>query len=386
MQVRDIYVTPSIAMTDQRNHRPDRVRATRGRRKKTRVEEPNLVAPVPGIIMTRRAGKGLPHEYQWKFDPDSQDSSVDGVWQTSEEVNKELVVQYLESAVHFHSEHRYVETRRVSIGSLTEVQYQTRTTKGQATMLAELFLHSSKRLKVVQIGEPTVRLNARGGHSGVLDRSYTVQAARGVHRVIFGHVNSNQVGEQRISCTCYPWRSLMTRVARTSSVKLCACLCTMLIRAGFPPGHAFYVQAGFTSEEIDTILTHLGNHVTTIDRMELGELDYGQWMVIPGTGRKATCAASESRRGCATSKTTKEVQPILSKDGPRVVAMGKRLVNNKWVPHKFQYCLTHKCSAAVLPTRYCDVPPPPTDLILAPGLVLTKEQNMSAGALTFRTQ
>eukprot|EP00854_Cymbomonas_tetramitiformis_P006515 gene6515-7808_t len=91
------------------------------------------------------------------------------------------------------------------------------------------------------------------------------------------------------------------------------------------------MQAGFTTEEIDAILTELGKHLTTGDRVGSEELRaYGQWMMVPGTGRKATCAASESRKGCVPAKTQKQSHPILSKDGPRVVAMGRLNANNRW--------------------------------------------------------
>jgi len=382
-EVRELYVTPGPTTTETRSHRPNQVRSL-GKRTKTRVTIAEPGTPTPEIKLVRPC-RDNPLEFEWMLDPNTEDPATPHVWQTSQEADEALVVQYLETAVHFHSEHRYVDTRRVSVGSLDEVRYQTSTTKGHAQMLARLFLQSAKRMKVVQVGLPTVRLTARGRHDGFLDRSYTLSSGRGEpSRAIFGHLVA-QAGLQRISCSCYAWRSTMTRVGRSTSVKLCLCLSTLLLRAGFKPGHAFYVQAGFTAEEIDDILTELGKHLTTGDRVGSEELAYGQWMVVPGTGRKATCAASESRKGCVTAKIEKQTQPILSKDGPRVVVMGRRKVNNQWVKHKFQFCLVHRCCATVLP-GYCDVPPAPTDLVVAPGLSLSIEQRLGAGALTFREQ
>ncbi|KAK3287588.1 hypothetical protein CYMTET_4911 [Cymbomonas tetramitiformis] len=381
-EVREIYVTPGPVTTETRSHRPNQVRSM-GKRTKTRVTIDEPGTPTPAIKLVRACLEN-PLEFQWQFDPNTEDPAARYVWQSSQEVDEALVVQYLETAVHFHSEHRYVDTRRVSVGSLDEVRYQTSTTKGHAQMLARMFLQPDKRLKVIQVGQPTVRLTARGRHDGFLDRSYTLSSGRGEpSRVIFGHLA--RAAQQRISCSCYSWRQTMTRVGRSTSVKLCLCLSTLLFRAGFKPGHAFYVQSGFTTEEIDDILTALGSRLTTGDRVGSEELAYGQWMVVPGTGRKASCAASESRKGCVTAKTHKQSQPILSKDGPRVVVMGRRKVNGQWVNHKFQLCLLHQCCATVLP-NYCDVPPSPTDLVVAHGLSLTREQRLGAGALTFQEQ
>ncbi|KAK3243169.1 hypothetical protein CYMTET_47173 [Cymbomonas tetramitiformis] len=381
-EVREIYVTPGPVTTETRSHRPNQVRSM-GKRTKTRVTIDEPGTPTPAIKLVRACLEN-PLEFQWQFDPNTEDPAARYVWQSSQEVDEALVVQYLETAVHFHSEHRYVDTRRVSVGSLDEVRYQTSTTKGHAQMLARMFLQPDKRLKVIQVGQPTVRLTARGRHDGFLDRSYTLSSGRGEpSRVIFGHLA--RAAQQRISCSCYSWRQTMTRVGRSTSVKLCLCLSTLLFRAGFKPGHAFYVQSGFTTEEIDDILTALGSRLTTGDRVGSEELAYGQWMVVPGTGRKARCAASESRKGCVTAKTHKQSQPILSKDGPRVVVMGRRKVNGQWVNHKFQFCLLHQCCATVLP-NYCDVPPSPTDLVVAHGLSLTREQRLGAGALTFQEQ
>ncbi|KAK3278554.1 hypothetical protein CYMTET_13510 [Cymbomonas tetramitiformis] len=176
----------------------------------------------------------------------------------------------------------------------------------------------------------------------------------------------------------------MTRVQKAVTVKLCRCLCTLFMRAGFLPGHAYYLQAGYTYEEVNDILEQFGENIQE-DRHTVEELEYGQWMVVKGSGRHATCAASEGRRGCATERSLKQKQPILSKDGPCVVVLGKRKVNDKWVFNKFQYCLLHECCATVLKS-YCDVPPPPTDIIVAPGVKLTKQERMAAGALTFREQ
>ncbi|KAK3239557.1 hypothetical protein CYMTET_50522 [Cymbomonas tetramitiformis] len=382
-EVREIYVAPEGTPTETRSHRPNQVRKF-GKRTKSPATIADPGSPNHAVVRARSSLEN-PLEFEWKFDPDTRDGASDTVWLSSKEVDEALVVRYLESAVHFHSEHIRSDTRRVSIGSLNEVRYQTSTTKGHAQMLATMFMRSDKRLKVIQVGEPTPRLTARGRRDGFLDRNYTLSSGRGEpSRAVFGHLVA-QPGLQRISCSCYAWRTTMTRVGRSATVKLCVCLSTLLMRAGFKPGHAFYLQQGFTSEEIDDILKALGTHVTKGDQVGSEQLAYGQWMVVAGTGRHATCAASESRKGCSTAKSKKKPQPILSKDGPRVVAMGKRKVNGQWVNHNFQFGVVHRCCATVLP-QYCDVPPPPTDLLVAPGLTLTQQERLEAGALTFREQ
>ncbi|KAK3287402.1 hypothetical protein CYMTET_5076 [Cymbomonas tetramitiformis] len=250
-----------------------------------------------------------------------------------------------------------------------EVAYRLKTTKGQAKMLAELFLGETK-LKVLQVGAPTPRLTRFNVVNGVLDRAFTVAVEGGSSQtVVFGH-------------------------GRSSAVHWCVHICFVLKEAEFSPGHAVYVQAGFTVQEVDYILKELEKVKITPRTSEVGAggngLKQGEWMLVPGSGRQASCAAALNvGQGCATQKTrTKDEgkpvkQPVLEADAPRVVVQGKRQVNGAWHESKFQFCVSHACCTRVIP-NYVQIAPKPTDIQVHPDVELTAELLRKSGALTFR--
>ncbi|KAK3241421.1 hypothetical protein CYMTET_48808 [Cymbomonas tetramitiformis] len=340
-------------------------------------------------------------EWEWSVDADRNNNAADRSWIVSSQMNKELVTEYLMEA-HIHSTDRL--GARMSVGTLGEVRYMLKTTKGQAKVLADLFLGETK-LKVLQVGAPTPRLTRFNVVNGILDRSFTVAAQGGAgHQVVFGYLEAardihfgergaSQVRSQRISCSCKAWTNLMGRNARSSAVHWCVHICFVLKEAGFSPGHAFYIQAGFTNNEVQYILEELANvKITPTPEVGAGGrgLQQGQWMLVPGSGRQASCAAALNvQQGCATQKARAKnegrsvKQPVLDADAPRVAVQGRREVNGNWHDAKFQFCVTHACCTRVMP-RYVQIAPKPTDIQVHPDVELTAELLRKSGALTFR--
>ncbi|KAK3279629.1 hypothetical protein CYMTET_12491 [Cymbomonas tetramitiformis] len=114
----------------------------------------------------------------------------------------------------------------------------------------------------------------------------------------------------------------------------------------------------------------------------------GAWMLVPGTNRRATCAASYNKSGgCRTQKTSGEPQPILGSK-PRVAVMAKREIEKDgvktWKDNKLKFCVNYTCCTRVLLKLYFRVPPMPTDLPVHPEVELTAEMRNASGALTFR--
>ncbi|KAK3237173.1 hypothetical protein CYMTET_52726 [Cymbomonas tetramitiformis] len=392
----ETYLEKTPDTSEHRNHRPDTRRSFPKKRRLT----VDLTDAEPCIRMARRIPES--GAWEWSVDPDRNNPTADRSWQLSSRVDKTLVVEYLMEA-HIHSTDRLGS--RMSVGTQAEVAYRLKTTKGQAKMLAELFLGETK-LKVLQVGAPTPRLTRFNVVNGVLDRAFTVaveggssqtvvfgylDAARDIH---FGERGASQVRKQRVSCSCKAWTNLMGRHGRSSAVHWCVHICFVLKEAEFSPGHAFYVQAGFTVQEVDYILKELEKVKITPRTSEVGAggtgLKQGEWMLVPGSGRQASCAAALNvGQGCATQKTrTKDEgkpvkQPVLEADAPRVVVQGKRQVNGAWHESKFQFCVSHACCTRVMP-NYVQIAPKPTDIQVHPDVELTAELLRKSGALTFR--
>ncbi|KAK3242113.1 hypothetical protein CYMTET_48189 [Cymbomonas tetramitiformis] len=151
-------------------------------------------------------------------------------------------------------------------------------------------------------------------------------------------------------------------------------------------------ESGFTVNEVQYLLKEMAAvQITPTPTVQANGngLKQGQWMVLPGSGRQATCAAKFCQQGCATRKTLaretgkKVEQPVLGARAPRVAVMGKRLVNEVWVETKFQFCLKFACCTRV-PAKFMKIAGKPTDLPLHPDVTLTNEEKILSGALTFR--
>ncbi|KAK3252581.1 hypothetical protein CYMTET_38114 [Cymbomonas tetramitiformis] len=340
--------------------------------------------------------------WEWSVDPDRNNHAADRMWQPSSRVDKQLVVEYL-METHIHSTDRL--GARMSVGTMGEVAYRLKTTKGQAKLLSDLFLSVTKA-KVLQVGAPTPRLTKFNVVNGILDRSFTVAVAGGSSHVVtfgylaaardihFGEKGEPQVRKQRLSCSCKTWRDMMGRHGRSSAVHWCVHICIVLKEAGFSPGHAFYVQAGFTILEVEYVLEQMAKIKITPRSSEVGAggigLQPGEWMLVPGTGRQASCAAAMSaQQGCATEKAQRREhgrtgkQPVLEGGAPRVAVLGKRQVNGKWHDTKFQFCVTLSCCTRVMPS-FVQISPKPTDIAVHPDVELTQELLQKSGALTFR--
>ena len=392
----ETYMEKTPDVSETRNHRPD---TRRSFPKKRRITV-DLTDAEPCILMARLIPQSS--AWEWCVDPDRNNPAADRLWQPSAQVDKTLVVEYLMEG-HIHSTDRL--GARMSVGTLAEVGYRLKTTKGQAKMLTDLFLGVTK-LKVQQVGTPTPRLTRFNVVNGILDRSFTVTGqGSGSYTVVFGYINAardihfgergeTQVRKQRISCSCKAWRTLMGRHGRSTAVHWCVHICFVLKEAGFSPGHAFYIQAGFTLHEVEYILEQLVKVKVTPRTSEVGAggtgLQQGEWMLVPGTGRQASCAAAMNvAQGCETQKKQAREegrpvkQPILQADAPRVAVQGKRQVNGTWHEAKFQFCVTLGCCTRVMP-NYVQISPKPTDIQVHPDVELTEELLRKSGALTFR--
>ena len=391
----ETYMKKAPDTSDTRNHRPDTQRTFPKKRRLT----VDLTDAEPCIQMARQIPES--GAWEWSVDPDRNNPAADRRWQPSSHVDKTLVVEYL-METHIHSTDRL--GARMSVGTLGEVAYMLKTTKGQAKLLSDLFLGVTKA-KVLQVGTPTPRLTRFNVQNGILDRNFTVavnggtsyvvvfgylDAARDIH---FGESGASQVRKQRISCSCKTWQTMIGRHGRGSAVHWCVHICFMLKEAGFFPGHAFYIQAGFTVLEVEYILTELAKVKITPRTSEVGAggtgLQPGEWMLVPGTGRNASCAAANAPQGCATQKAQAREpgktgkQPVLEGGAPRVAVLGKRQVNGKWHDTKFQFCLTLACCTRVMPS-FVRIPPKPTDIAVHPDVEPTNELLRMSGALTFR--
>ncbi|KAK3274684.1 hypothetical protein CYMTET_17142 [Cymbomonas tetramitiformis] len=177
----ELYQTPTTSANESRSHKPSETRTFR--KKKARIEPENEV-PVPKMVAVRRIAD-TPFQFEWLVDQDCNDRATGRVWKPSRKVDEELVWDYLQSA-HLHSRFRHVDSKRLSAGTLTHVRYMTGTTVGQATLLAKLFLQEGGRMKVIQVGQPTVF------DGKVKDRAYVLASRGEPKRVVFGHEAGNQ--------------------------------------------------------------------------------------------------------------------------------------------------------------------------------------------------
>jgi len=157
------------------------------------------------------------------------------------------------------------------------------------------------------------------------------------------------------------------------------------MKAGFLPGHAFYYQAGFTTNEMDLILSAL--EFVTIDTRH-NNLELDEWVLQKGSTVNATCAASYSKSGCTTQKESGGRQPILPPKVPRVVVQGKKRLgvgeDETWVTQKIQFCPVKKCVFCILP-KWFKVSRPPADgtIIALDGVEVTREVRLKSGGLNF---
>ena len=404
-ELSEAYIQVTPCEDETRNHKPNAPR-TFPKPKRARIEVDLTKEDEPFVVMVRRSRslENGPRDgpFEWQMDGYKASRAQDAVWMSSKNIaaKKEdvaLVQAYLKTA-HVHCALAERVEQRYSIGTRMEVRYMTTTTEGHATMLASIAL-DEKQWRVTSVGAPTPKLTRRGTVNGVLDRSFSVMAMKGTaeYRVIFGYLagsseihfgehGEEQVSRQRVSCTCAKFQKMMQRTVRSAAVHWCEHLCFLFMQAGVTAGHAYYLQAGFTNNEIADLLEKLGRVVVT-PMPTPANLPPGAWMLVPGTNRRATCAASYNKSGgCRTQKTSGEPQPILGSK-PRVAVMAKREIEKDgvktWKDNKLQFCVNYTCCTRVLP-KYFRVPPMPTDLPIHPEVELTAEMRNASGALTFR--
>ena len=160
-----------------------------------------------------------------------------------------------------------------------------------------------------------------------------LDAARDIH---FGERGASQVRKQRISCSCKTWQTMIGRHGRSSAVHWCVHICFVLKEAGFSPGHAFYIQAGFTVLEVEYILDGEGQeHTSYIGSwcgwhwVATGRVDASSWywspcLVCRGNECPArVCHPKCSGKGTGQNRQTTGVGKRCSKGGGLGETAGK---------------------------------------------------------------
>jgi len=344
-----------------------------------------LQASQPVILQARKVtvrGKVI---FEFKIDPDPADDSLDFFWKAASKLNGDehsaMLLLFL-GKVSEHSPDR--DGYRHSVLTLRPCGYADKTTKGHVTVLLDLFLNPDK-MNVLWVKQPTPLLGPTGAVLGVLSRAFKVGAFRTAQsNVVFGHtdmVSRNKI----VTCDCSYFQKQLEHRIRDKSIHWCKHVCFLLMKAGFLPGHAFYYQAGFTTNEMDLILSAL--EFVTIDTRH-NNLELDEWVLQKGSTVNATCAASYSKSGCTTQKESGGRQPILPPKVPRVVVQGKKRLgvgeDETWVTQKIQFCPVKKCVFCILP-KWFKVSRPPADgtIIALDGVEVTREVRLKSGGLIF---
>jgi len=321
--------------------------------------------------------------FEFRVNPDPLNGALDFFWKPlsklTREAEEEMVLQFLQKAS-IHSTDR--ESVRHSVLTLKPCAYTQKTTKGQAKMLQTLFSDPEK-LSVLRVEEPTVHYSPQGEDVGVLDRTFIVGAFHTAQRtVVFGH-NFLDVENKFVTCDCKGFQDQLGNRLRPKSLHWCKHICFLLMKCGFAPGHAFYIQSGFTTTEMDLILAELESVTSDRRKQNPGEAD---WYLQNGTNVNASCAAAKTRTGCATAKATNAAQPILPPKHPRVVVQCRRklMATGEYVSHKCQFCPVKRCVFALMPPHY-DISRPPTDgtIVVQEGVVVTNDLRRKSGGLNF---
>ena len=313
------------------------------------------------------------------MDPDPTDDSLNFYWKTTAKLDPEMLCDFL-SVVQTHSLDK--DNYRHSVLSLKKVKYLVKGTKTLVSLLTELFMDPNK-LCVLAVADPIPTFDESGTANGVSSRAFKVGGyKRAESKVVFGHIQNDERNKM-VSCDCNIFQTQLTQRKRESGVHWCKHLCFILMRAGFLPGHAFYYQSGFTSNELDVILTAL--EVVKVDKRKT-KLAEGEWTLQNGSNVNATCAASFSRAGCVTEKEARSRQPILPPKYPRVVVMGKRKPKGgvEYIEQKIQFCPVKKCVYCVLP-KFFKVSRPPIDstIVSQDDVDVTQQLRLRSGGLNF---
>jgi len=315
--------------------------------------------------------------------PDPLNGALDFFWKPisklTGEANEAMVLQYLQKGSIQSTDRDGV---RHSVLTSKPCAYTLKTTKGQAQLLKTLFTDPEK-LSVLRVEEPTPHYSPQGDDVGVLDRTFKVGAFRTAQRtVVFGH-NYQHEPNKIVTCDCKAFQDQLGHRTRAYGVHWCKHICFLLMKCGFAPGHAFYIQTGFTTSEMDLILEALESVTSDRNKQTPREAD---WSLQNGTSVNATCAASKSRSGCATAKALNATQPILPPKDPRVVVQCKRklMATGEYVPHKCQFCPVKRCVFALMPPHY-DISRPPADgtILVQDGATVTNELRRKSGGLNF---